>query len=229
MLVLAIDTASTVCSLALYDGQKVLADWSVDNGLTHSEKLMPQMDMLLSAVGMAKKDIQGIAVCTGPGSFTGLRIGLASAKAMSYAWGVSLIGVPLPLSLAWNLPAPGVLLSPLVDAQKGDVYQALYEWRDNILYEIAPVAVKPYAEALACLAASGRQCVLLGDVLGGELPDNVGVLPPHTGKPRAVSAALAAYARLAAGESDDVFTLQPCYLKRSEAEILWEKRQKNLP
>ncbi len=234
MLVLGIDTSSSTCSLALYDGKKVLSDWSVDNGLTHSEKLMPQLEMLLVAAGVDKKDIGGLAVCIGPGSFTGLRIGLASAKSMCYAWSVPVAGVPLPVSLAWNAPLPGVLLSPLIDAQKGEVYQSLYEWRREAdaavnLHEIAPVAIRPYAEALAVLADSGRQCVVLGDVLDGALPANVDVLPPHVGKPRAVSVAIAAYARLSTGESDDLFTLQPLYLKRSEAEILWEKRQKKSP
>ena len=231
MLVLAIDISTSVCSLALYDGQRVLASWSVDNGFTHSERLLPQLQMLLANSALGRADIGGIAVSIGPGSFTGLRIGLAVAKGMAYALSIPVVGVTAPRALAFNLPVAGVLLSPLIDAQKGDVYQAVYEWVEGELIEVEPLKIKPFQQALDFLLHSGRRSVLLGDCLQrpeGGWPTGISVAPAHVSKPCAASVAVAAYERLVSGDVDDLFTLEPYYLKRSEAEILWEKRQANI-
>lgn len=99
---LGIETSSAVSSVALMDTTKLVGELTVQAGLTHSEQLVPHIELLMQQSGVAKSDIEGIAVSIGPGSFTGLRIGLGTAKALAYAWQVPLLGVMTMDVLAHN-------------------------------------------------------------------------------------------------------------------------------
>lgn len=232
MLILAIDTSTSVCSLALYDGQTILADFTVDNGLTHSEKMMPLLLDLLKVSGVNKTDLQGIAINIGPGSFTGLRIGLASVKTLAYALKLPVVGVSSHEALAYNMPIENIYLSPLIDAQKGNVYQAIYQWQGKCLQQVEPITIKSIEEAVKTLVDSGKNSFILGEWNNEKhdlLTKKVQLAQINLLKPKAASVALASYTRFIKGEYDDVFKVQPYYLKKSEAEILWEKRcQKNI-
>lgn len=129
MLTLAIDTATSVCAVGLCRDGRILAEYRIDMGMTHSEGLLPQLEQLLSRTKVAKSEIDLLAVSLGPGSFTGLRIGLASVEAMAYSWKKPVCGVNTLKALAYNLPVEGFVLSPVLDAQKGNFYQAIYEWQ----------------------------------------------------------------------------------------------------
>ena len=230
MLILAIDTATSVCSLALYDGKTVLADFVLDNGLTHSEKMMPLLLDLLQASGVNKEDLTGIAINIGPGSFTGLRIGLASAKTMAYALNIPIVGVCAHQALAYNVRIENIYLSPLIDAQKGNVYQAIYRWQAGFLQEVQAITIKSCEEAVTTLVELGERCLILGEWKSDQddlLTDKVQLAATNLLKSRATSVALASYSRFVSGDYDDAFTIQPYYLKKSEAEILWEKRCQN--
>ena len=163
MLTLAIDTATKVCTVALCQGQELLAEYTINMGMTHSEGLLPQLEQLLQRTGVEKKEIELVAVSMGPGSFTGLRIGLATAEAMAYAWGCCLHGVDTLKALAYNIQLECVVLSPVLDAQKGNFYQALYEWREGQLVELAPVAVVNTQQALERIALQGSPALLMGE------------------------------------------------------------------
>ena len=163
MLTLAIDTATKVCTVALCRGQELLAEYTINMGMTHSEGLLPQLEQLLARTGVRKEEIQLVAVSMGPGSFTGLRIGLATAEAMAYAWQCCLHGVDTLKALAYNIQLEGVVLSPVLDAQKGNFYQALYEWRDGKLIELEPVAVVNTQQALERIALQGSPALLMGE------------------------------------------------------------------
>jgi len=128
MLTLAIDTATKICTVALCRDQQLLAEYNVNVCMTHSEGLLPQLEQLLKRTGIKKNEIELLAVSMGPGSFTGLRIGLATAEAMAYSWQCFLHGVDTLKALAYNIPLEGFILSPVLDAQKGNFYQALYKW-----------------------------------------------------------------------------------------------------
>lgn len=119
MLTLGIDTATRVCSVAVCDGNKILGSLEVNVGLTHSEGLVPQLETLLKLARVKKEDLELIAVSRGPGSFTGLRIGIATAEAMAYALNLPLTAVDTLEVIAYNLPVAGVRLTPVLDAQKG--------------------------------------------------------------------------------------------------------------
>ena len=113
MLTLALDTATGVCTVGLVQDGHVLAEYDISVGLTHSEGLMPQLDQMFARTGIKKEEIDRIAVSIGPGSFTGLRIGLAAAEAMAYAWQCGICGVNTLQAMAYNIPLAGVVLAPV--------------------------------------------------------------------------------------------------------------------
>ena len=230
MSILAIDTASSVSSVAVASEGKLQAEVTVEAGRTHSETLLSHIEGALSFAGVERSALTGVAVSIGPGSFTGLRIGLATAKAIAYGLGIPLVGVSTLAALALAVPVSDVHTLALMDAQKGNAYAGLYEWRDGSLHEVRPVRVAPLAEAIAEAADRGKPVLLTGELAVkkrarlGNLPDNVTLAPAHLLTARASHVAWLGIARLAAGERDDPMTLEPFYIRRSEAEVLWEKR-----
>ena len=232
MSILSIDTSSQVSSVAVLSAERVAAEISMQGALTHSETLMPHIETALRMARVEKSELEGIAVSIGPGSFTGLRIGLASAKMMAYALHIPLIAVPTLEALAHHYICEGVRLVPMMDAQKGNVYAQEFVWRmdgDALkLQEIRPLAILPLMEVIAGLENAEQPVILLGDAMQKKttlaLPANVRLAPIHARMPRAACVGLAAFTRLARGEMDDPVTAAPLYLRRSEAEVLWEKR-----
>lgn len=231
MPILAIDTATLVSSVAIIDNNKLLAELTLQTKLTHSEVLMPHIQHILAMTKLKLNDLSGIAVSIGPGSFTGLRIGLTTAKSLAYAAKLPIVGVSTLAALATQYPVPGIYIAPLLDAQKGNVYTALYRWEANELTEV----VAPMVEAFD-LALEKRKNLELPTVFIGESAvkqqaaisaagGNIFVAKVHTIMPRAAGVGLLGINMLNAGVRDDVMTLKPIYIRRSEAEELWEKRQ----
>lgn len=228
-MLLAIETATLASGVALATADKLVAEIIVQTKKTHSERLMPHIEQLLELGQVAKEDITAIAVSIGPGSFTGLRIGLATAKALAYVWNVPVIGVSTLAALAYACPAPNSLICPLLDAQKGNVYQAVYRWEKGILQEVIPPRVIAHQEAINELASQPLPVIMLGEgaVLFQEAivaADPIELAPPHIILPRAGSVALLGHQLLRQGIRHDVMTLEPLYIRRSEAEVLWEQR-----
>lgn len=226
MLTLALDTSTRVCTVGLVQDGHVLAEYDISVGLTHSEGLMPQLDQMFARTGIKKENTDRIAVSIGPGSFTGLRIGLAAAEAMAYAWQCGICGVNTLEAMAYNIPVEGVVLVPVLDAQKGNFYAAFYEWTDGELRKVRPVEMADRETLLQQLQACGKPVLLMGEcekLMKKELPDGISVAPEQVRLPKASSVALAAEdTEPLTGE--DVFTLRPYYIRKSEAEELWEKR-----
>ena len=226
MLTLALDTATRVCTVGLVQDGHVLAEYDISVGLTHSEGLMPQLDQMFARTGIKKENIDRIAVSIGPGSFTGLRIGLAAAEAMAYAWQCWICGVNTLEAMAYNIPVEGVVLAPVLDAQKGNFYTAFYEWTDGELRKVRPVEMADRETLLQQLQACGKPVLLMGEcekLMKKELPDGISVAPEQVRLPKASSVALAAEGTEPL-TGEDVFTLRPYYIRKSEAEELWEKR-----
>ena len=232
MSILSIDTSSQVSSVSVLSAECVAAEISMQGALTHSETLMPHIETALAMARVKKDELDGIAVSIGPGSFTGLRIGLASAKMMAYALHIPLIAVPTLEALAHHCVCEGVRLVPMMDAQKGNVYVQEFTWRADgdalTLHEESSLAILTLAEVIPGLSKTEQPVLLLGDAMqrkvNVELPVNVRLAPIHARMPRAACVGLAALTRLARGETDDPVTAVPLYLRRSEAEVLWEKR-----
>lgn len=231
MSILSIDTSSQVSSVAVLSAERVAAELSMQGALTHSETLMPHIGTALEMARVKKNELEGVAVSIGPGSFTGLRIGLAAAKMMAYALHIPLIAVPTLEALAHHTICEGVRLVPMMDAQKGNVYAQEFAWEAGAagltLREAHPLVILPLSEVLAGLAESPQPVLLLGDALQKKtstpLPSGVHLAPIHARMPRAACVGLASLTRLARGAVDDPVTIAPLYLRRSEAEVLWEK------
>ena len=211
-MLLAIDTSSFVLSCALAEKDKLVAEWTVQKRLTHSEQLIPHMDEILKDAGVDQKEITAIAAAKGPGSFTGLRIGLATAKTAAYIWEVPLIGVDTLEALVWNLVGARAFILPLLDAQRGNVYAAMYGSFDEV--------VKAAASHGGPILAVGEGAEMYREKL---LAEGIQVAPPHNCCARASSVAMAAFVRWEKGQIDDPLQLMPNYIRRSEAEVLWEK------
>ena len=232
MSILSIDTSSQVSSVAVLSAERVAAEVSMQGALTHSETLMPHIETALGMARVEKSELEGIAVSIGPGSFTGLRIGLASAKMMAYALHIPLIAVPTLEALAHHYICEGVRLVPMMDAQKGNVYAQEFMWEVGLdglhIREKHALSILPLTEVIAGLENVEQPVLLLGDAMQKKtalaLPTNVRLAPIHARMPRAACVGLAALTRLACGEIDDPVTAVPLYLRRSEAEVLWEKR-----
>lgn len=223
MHILAIETATRAASVAVTSDGKILAETLRESPQSFSETLMPQVEDVIKISG-AYQNLDAVAVSIGPGSFTGLRIGLATAKALSYAWQIKIIGVPTLQAMAHNFPAAQVL--PLIDAQKNRAYCQLFK---NFSAQ-SELTVKPIDEAIAELEHLDGEIFLCGDVLHKikiPLPPNVKLAPPPLRMPRASCVAVCAQDLLNAGKVDNVMNLEPLYVRRAEAEELWERRHRS--
>lgn len=228
MLTLAMDTATKVCTVALCRDNELLAEYNINMGMTHSEGLLPQIQQLLDRTGVKKNEIELLAVSMGPGSFTGLRIGLATAEAMAYSWQCYLHGVDTLKAMAYNIPVEGVVLSPVLDAQKGNYYQAIYKWENGKLVELSPVEVVSKEQLFERLAVHGCPAIILGEckrLEQMELPETVSLASMALRMPRASSVGFLAQNEFNADTDKKIFGLEPYYIRRSEAEELWEKKQ----
>lgn len=225
-MLLAIDTSSLVLSCALAEKDRLVAEWTVQKRLTHSEQLIPHLDAMMKEAGVSKEDITAIAVSIGPGSFTGLRIGLATAKMAAYIWKVPIVGVDTLEALARNMEGAESFILPLEDAQRGNVYAALYGAFDEFWKE-APEEAAPIDDVIAAALRHGGPVIAVGECADTykEKLESAGirVAPARSRLARAGSVAAAAFARLEKGEKDDPLSLLPNYIRRSEAEVLWEK------
>ena len=230
MPILAIDTATLVSSVALATVDNLLAEITLQTKKTHSELLMPHIAKLMNMAQVAKSDLKGVAVSIGPGSFTGLRIGLSTAKTLAYALHIPVVGVPTLAAMAYGCPVPGVILAPMLDAQKGNVYQALFEWHQGELKEIQPAIVTEVTAALESLSQQERPVIVMGEsaVMYRDKIEQIGknliLAAPHVVIQRASSVAGLGYKLIKQGVRHDVMGLEPLYIRRSEAEVLWECR-----
>lgn len=226
-MLLAIDTSSLVLSTALMEKDRLISEWTVQRKLTHSEQLIPHMDTMMKEAGVRKSDITAVAVSIGPGSFTGLRIGLATAKMLAYIWKVPLIGVDTLEALAWNFEGMNTWVLPLMDAQRGNVYTALYEAGDEVVLR-EKETVLSIEDTVAEAKKAGVPVIATGEAADvyRDILDKAGirVAPPAVRCTRAASVARAAFRKLEKGEVSNPLSILPNYIRRSEAEVQWEKR-----
>lgn len=155
MIILALDTASRRCSAAVSDPQGVRAELSDTSGETHSRHLMALIDQVLKMAALSIAGIDGIAVCRGPGSFTGVRIGIATAKGLAAAAGKPLVGVSSLQALAWPLTEFAGPVCPMLDARRAEVYYARYRAVEGRLDALIDARVGPPEQAAAGLDRPG--------------------------------------------------------------------------
>ncbi len=231
MNILAMDTSTIVSSVAIASEEKLMAELTIETKMTHSETLVPHIAQAMEMAGLDRSDLDAVAVTIGPGSFTGLRIGLATAKGMAYSLGLTIVGVPTLEALAYKCPVPGINLIPLIDAQKGNAYAAHYIWENGCLVEKRAVEVMSLQEVIEYCGTIEGNVLLLGDAARkkiarvGELPKNTEIAPIQSVMPDAACVAKRAMDLMVEGQTGSVMDMEPIYIRRSEAEVLWEKRQ----
>lgn len=223
MRILAVETATPAGGVALLDGERVLGEYCLNIKATHSERLMAAVDQLLSAAGWQLRDAEGLAVSIGPGSFTGLRIGVSAVKGLALALGIPIAAVPTLDALAATLPFAAHPVCPILDARKGEVYASLYHWTDGTLHrdwEYLALAPGALCDRLAGpVIFVGDALETLRGLLESRLGDRAGFAPPGRRLPSAACVGALGAVRLRAGETVDPTTLTPLYLRPSEAEL----------
>ena len=198
----------------------VLAEDVYRESRAHTASLPALVERVLGTAGVSIEDVEAVAVSIGPGSFTGLRIGLALGKGIAFAGELSLVGVPTLEALAWVAgAAPGETVCAALDARKGEVYAALFEATDGAPRRLTPdLALRPAALAERLVAP----CVLVGDageVYGEILGTRATLRPFATHHPRGGMIARLGCERLAAGEPGNPGTLEPVYVRLPDAEL----------
>ena len=234
MHVLAIDTATAWQSVALLQDERVLALAEQNAEGSHARSLMGAIDRVLKKAGLTLRDLQGLALSIGPGSFTGLRVGLATMLGFRAVTGTPLALVPTLEAMAWNMRgAPGLLL-PVLKSRRNEVYWAAYEWLPGpILHTRIAEQVGP-PSSIAQAPQGPGSCTLLGDGWQAyeqeirQVIASIGVqvqeLAPERQRPSAVSVALAARERFASGRVAEQ-SVAPRYIQRTEAEVKFDELQ----
>jgi len=229
MYILGIETSTKTGSVAIATEDHIIAMYTLNIEVTHSERLMSTIDRVLSDTGIAMSDIDGFGVAIGPGSFTGLRIGLATVKGLAFATGKPVAAVPTLRALAWNLPFSAYPVCPMLDARKSEIYTAIFRSDAGTLVQLMPER----AMALSLLAAEiTGPTVFTGEAAKqheGELLKLCGAnalfAPLSAMVPSAAGIAELARAMIIQGAPSDIENLHPLYLRRPEAEVAWEKKQ----
>lgn len=231
MRILALETAAKAVSAAVTEDRKVLASAYQDTGLTHSRTLMPLVELLLKNTGMSVADLDAVAVSAGPGSFTGVRIGVSAAKGLAWAADKPCAAVSTLAALARNVAFVDGLVVCAMDARRQQVYNALFEAKDGRLTRLTPdraIALSGLAEELR---GDPRPKTVLGD--GGKLCfdflTEAGIpcrlAPAHLVKENAVSVALEAEELSKHGGLVSAQELAPVYLRPPQAERLRRGKQ----
>lgn len=224
MLILAFETSAKAASAALLEDGRLLGESYQNTGLTHSQTLLVMAENLLAQCGKTVAQVTAVAVAAGPGSFTGVRIGVAAAK--GFAWGRELpcYGVSTLEAMALSLGAWQGYVCPCMDARRSQVYNALFSVKHGTLERLREdraIALSELAEELKALDGPiflvGDGSILTYRTLSDKIPNLV--LPPeHRMHQRADGVALLAARKIAAGESGDANALTPNYLRLSQAE-----------
>jgi tRNA threonylcarbamoyladenosine biosynthesis protein TsaB len=235
MRLLAIETATPAQGVALAEDDRLLAELSYEAKGNRGGLLLPTVDRVLQKAGLTARDLDAVAVSVGPGSFTGLRVGLATAKGLALGTGARLVGVPTLEALAEGYALPSGTICALLDAYRGEVYMALFRrvgagGEGSALERLSPDAVLAPEAVKAALADVEGPVHLIGNgatryrerleaALGGRACVTEQGL---CAAPSAAAVARLGFRQLAGGNKPDV-EVAPIYLRRAEAEVNWEK------
>ena len=232
MRILGIESSSLVASAAVVENEVTLAEYTVNYKKTHSQTLLPMIDEMMRLLDMEPSAVDAIAVSGGPGSFTGLRIGSATAKGLGLALKKPLIHVPTLDAMAYGLFGASGLICPMMDARRQQVYTGIYrfEERFEIVMEQSALAVADLAERLNAL---GERVIFLGDgvpVYEKQLAETLTVpycfAPAHVNRQRAASVAALGAVYFAEGKTETAAEHKPDYLRKSQAEREREEKER---
>lgn len=226
MFVLGIEAATPVAGVAVVEDGRVLAERLVNNCRTHSVNLLPMIKAVLEEAGLTQQQVGAVAVSSGPGSFTGLRIGLTTAKTLAWAWQVPVVGVSTLDALAFPLAPQGQLVCPILNARKNEVYARVYRGFEGEPEPLTQPLAVSIEELVTTLNQWQGKVTFLGDAVPiyqqqlRDLMGERGVFAPQAAwLPRGAATAELGYHRFIQGGSVAPLELTPEYIRLSEAEV----------
>lgn len=233
MKLLALDSSGMVASAAILEDDKLLAEYTVNHKKTHSQTLLPMLDTITSMTELDLNSVDAIAISSGPGSFTGLRIGSATAKGLGMALDKPLIEVPTLDALAYNIYDNDKVVCPIMDARRAQVYTGIYDYKDHKLEPIEGQMAIPVRELIEKLNALEREVIFLGDgvdVYRDDLDEALTVThsyaPAHVNKQRASAVGALGEIYYKEGHFVNADEHHPEYLRKTQAEREREERIK---
>ena len=222
MKILAVDTSAVTCSVAVMEDDLLLAELTVNDGQSHARHVMEMIQKVLAGSGLAVGDLDGFAVSRGPGSFTGLRIGISSIKGLALATGKPMAGISCLEALATQAGTGSCLICPMMDARKGEVYFARFSGAGERLNLQGREMVLPPQAAIASI---DRPCLFVGpgalqyrETIAGTLGEKALFAPANQHPIRASTLACLARRRFAVEDADDAGSFVPVYIRPSDAE-----------
>ncbi len=229
MIVLGVETATPQAGCALGGAEGVLASFHVARGRRHAEVLVPAIEFTCRQAGVRLKEVSVVAVDVGPGLFTGLRVGVATAKAMAQGLRVPMVGLSSLDLLAFAVRHTSRLIAAVVDARRGEVFSALYRPVPGGVQRLGPPTVSSPQDVASELMARNEETVLVGDgaqryaaELGGG--HHVEIADAGLSYPSAAALVELAHPRAIREEFVQPWELEPLYLRKSDAELNWERR-----
>lgn len=225
MKILAIDSSGLVASAALIEDDNMVAEYTINYKKTHSQTLLPMIDEIVKMTDTDLESIDAIAVAGGPGSFTGLRIGSATAKGLGLALGKPLIHIPTVDGLAFNLFGTDKIICPIMDAKRNQVYTGLYEFENMQFHVMEEQMAVSIDEIINKINTIGRSVIFVGDgicVYEEQIQNLIKVdyffAPAHLNKQRAAAIGTLAKRYFEEGKIENATEHKPEYLRLSQAE-----------
>ena len=224
MKILAVDTSATAASVAVAEENKLIGEFSINTALTHSQTLMPMVDELLKNTGLSVNDIDAVTVNAGPGSFTGVRIGVAAVKGIAFPKNLPCVSVSTLESMAYNMLGNDCIVCSVMDARCSQVYNALFRVKGCTVTRMTDDRALSLTDLKNEFQNISEKVVLVGDgavlcseFLGSEL-ENVMLAPFNNRIQTASSVAYAAFEKINNGETLTVDELMPVYLRLPQAQ-----------
>lgn len=234
MKILAIDSSSIVATVAIIDNDTIVAQYTINHKKTHSQTLLPMIDEIVKMSELDLSDIDAIAVSGGPGSFTGLRIGSATAKGLGLALKKPLIHIPTMDGLAYNMCGTAKYVCPMMDARRNQVYTGLYHFENQKLVCDIPQCQSDINELIEKINKLGKAVVFLGDgakvyedVIKKNTKVDLEFAPPHLSMQNASAFAALAVTYYNEGKLETAMEHEPDYLRKSQAERELEEKMKS--
>lgn len=228
MKVLAIETSTMLGGVAIADEKGLVAETRLNVKSTHSERLMATIDEQLKQSGIKLADIDAFAVASGPGSFTGLRIGLGTAKGLCYATGKPLVMVPTLDAFARGFPFAEHPVCIMLDARRGEVYAAVFRWNNGFVKLLDEISAAPedlFRDLDSPVILAGEGALVYRERLITLLGERALFAPLTTMVPSPANVAVLGLEKALQGEFTEAASAEPFYIRKSEAEVKWSQKR----
>jgi len=233
MKILALDSSGLVATVAVIEDAEMVAEYTINYKKTHSQTLLPMIDEMAKMIELDMTTIDAIAVAAGPGSFTGLRIGSATAKGLGLALGKPLIAIPTIEGLAYNLYGTQSLICPLMDARRNQVYTGAYYFQGARLVALKEQCAEDIEETITFLNNEQRPVIFLGDgvpvyqeIISMKMQNEYSFAPPHLSRQRAGALGALGISYYKDGKIQSATEHRPEYLRMSQAEREQAEKEK---